>query len=223
MSEVANNEVVLARLEKIERENRILKRCVAFVLLALGALLVMAQAPSRPRTVETDMLVIKYPNGKEAVHIGILNGQAVIRLFNLKGEIGISAYAGEIANLHVAGDTAEIALSAGTSVANDLRTPVADYAALTVSKTKPSFQPMLNLIGNGSQSTLFLYGKGRTQARLRNGPGGPSLQLFDDPDTVRAALGGTAIETTLTGTVETRPLSSLVLFDKEGKVLWRAP
>jgi len=65
MSEVTDG--VLARLEKVEREYRMLKRCVAVVVLALGALFVMAQAPSRPRTVEAERLVIRYPNGKEAI------------------------------------------------------------------------------------------------------------------------------------------------------------
>ena len=39
----------------------------------------------------------------------------------------------------------------------------------------------------------------------------------------RAELGATSLEVTRTGTVEKRAESSLVLFDKEGKVLWEAP
>jgi hypothetical protein len=36
-------------------------------------------------------------------------------------------------------------------------------------------------------------------------------------------LGHSAIEATRTGAVEQRPASSLVLFDKDGKVLFKAP
>jgi hypothetical protein len=46
-----------------------------------------------------------------------------------------------------------------------------------------------------------------------------------DPDTglTRAVLGSTELENTKTGAVTTQPVSSLTLFDKEGKVLFRAP
>jgi hypothetical protein len=45
--------------------------------------------------------------------------------------------------------------------------------------------------------------------------------LFEDA--ARAVLGHTALEATATGTVEQRPASSLVLFDKDGKVIWKVP
>ena len=35
--------------------------------------------------------------------------------------------------------------------------------------------------------------------------------------------GHPALETTATGTVEQRPASSLVLFDRDGKVIWKVP
>ncbi len=38
-----------------------------------------------------------------------------------------------------------------------------------------------------------------------------------------AVLGHTALETKATGTVEQPPASSLVLFDRDGKVIWKAP
>ena len=40
---------------------------------------------------------------------------------------------------------------------------------------------------------------------------------------IRAVLAYTALEATATGTVEQRPASSLVLFDRDGKVIWKAP
>ncbi|MFQ5866321.1 MAG: hypothetical protein ACE5IW_13955, partial [bacterium] len=72
--------------------------------------------------------------------------------------------------------------------------------------------------------------------------GGPSLNLYDKDGNKRATLGYTELEstrtvttlkktpigmrakyeTTSTGTV-TRPESSLVLFGKDKKVIWRAP
>ena len=39
----------------------------------------------------------------------------------------------------------------------------------------------------------------------------------------RAVLGSTSLELIKTGTIEKRPESSLVLFDKDGKVIWQTP
>jgi len=53
MTDFGNTDL-LARIENIERESRILKRSFALVILAIGALFVMAQAPARPRVIEAD-------------------------------------------------------------------------------------------------------------------------------------------------------------------------
>jgi hypothetical protein len=49
-----------------------------------------------------------------------------------------------------------------------------------------------------------------------------SVELSENGRT-RAVLGHTSLVTKRTGVVEERPVSSLVLFDKDGTVLWRAP
>ena len=53
--------------------------------------------------------------------------------------------------------------------------------------------------------------------------GSPSITLHDEKGKVRAALGTTSLEATRTGAMEKRAESSLVLFDKDGKVLGEAP
>ena len=52
---------------------------------------------------------------------------------------------------------------------------------------------------------------------------GASLNLYDNDGKLRAALGSTDLQTTRTGETHQRQPSSLVLFDKDGKVLWSAP
>jgi len=63
--------------------------------------------------------------------------------------------------------------------------------------------------------------------RLKSAVSGASnrqgLIVFNDKGELRATLGATSLETTRTGEVRKRAESSLVLFDKEGKVMWRAP
>ena len=51
----------------------------------------------------------------------------------------------------------------------------------------------------------------------------PTLVLADKTGKTRAVLGYTEIEAIPTGGTEKRPVSSLVLSDKEGKVIWSAP
>ena len=51
----------------------------------------------------------------------------------------------------------------------------------------------------------------------------PSLKLRDENGIIRAALGSTELQVISTGETTHRPPSSLVLFDKEGKVIWEAP
>jgi hypothetical protein len=53
--------------------------------------------------------------------------------------------------------------------------------------------------------------------------GSPALAFFDAEQRRRAVLGVADLQTVTTGaTTKTGP-SSLVLFDKDGKVIWRAP
>jgi len=54
---------------------------------------------------------------------------------------------------------------------------------------------------------------------------GSRLTLYDKDGLMkpRAVVGSTSLEIIKTGTVEKRAESSLVLLDKGGKVIWRAP
>ena len=72
---------------------------------------------------------------------------------------------------------------------------------------------------------LILYDKGlRNRAQLSlSEDGSPSLSLLDKDWETRAVLGSTSLEVTKTGAVTKTAPSSLVLFDKEGKVIFQAP
>ena len=80
---------------------------------------------------------------------------------------------------------------------------------------------------------LSAYSKGTSFLTLKHGLGGgfdfhllrrqPTLSLMDEKGTTRVALGHTTIEFPATGVMEERPPSSLVLFKKDGKVIWQAP
>lgn len=81
------------------------------------------------------------------------------------------------------------------------------------------------LLGADGLPNLWLWDKnGKERAGLELlADGLPRLALRDEKERRRAVLGHTELEHTRTGTVEQQPASSLVLFDKDEKVLWRAP
>ena len=52
---------------------------------------------------------------------------------------------------------------------------------------------------------------------------GPTLELRDAGRNLRAVLGTTSVKSEKPGEATSRPESSLMLFDKDGKVMWQAP
>lgn len=79
-------------------------------------------------------------------------------------------------------------------------------------------------MGDGASPSLNLYDRaGKLRSILGLDSEEPALELFDKDGKTRAALGGTELEDPRTGEKQTRAVSSLMLFDKDGKVLWHAP
>jgi hypothetical protein len=77
---------------------------------------------------------------------------------------------------------------------------------------------------DGSPNLMFFDKDGKARAELDLPPNGsPSLSLYDKDGKARAVLGSTGIETIRTGETRSRTESSLVLFDKDGNVIWRTP
>jgi hypothetical protein len=89
---------------------------------------------------------------------------------------------------------------------------------------KGRLRAALSVGSDGQPSLEFYDAKGELRAALGTDSGGrPSLGLADEQGKPRAVLGALALKTIGTGATEQRAESSLVLFDKEGKVLWHAP
>ncbi len=81
----------------------------------------------------------------------------------------------------------------------------------------------LGVLADGSPGLSLADLNDKERIGLRVGTNGPSLVLRDENLNNRAVLGHTALEATATGTVEQRPASSLVLSDRDGKVIWKVP
>lgn len=142
--------------------------------------------------------------GSSSLHLTGNEGSASLNTTtNVPSELFLSHKDGGLASLKVAADS-----SPSLYVANkDLK----GIATLTV---MPDGSPLLGLHDK--------EGKAGAELIVRSNRS-PSLELSDENGMHRAVLGSTALETTRTGTVEQRPPSSLVLFDKDGKVRWATP
>ena len=74
-------------------------------------------------------------------------------------------------------------------------------------------RPLLNLLdGSMPRATLGLWPDGD-----------PNLTLRDKDGNRRAVLGRIEPETTQIATIETRPISSLVLYGESGRAIWNTP
>lgn len=53
--------------------------------------------------------------------------------------------------------------------------------------------------------------------------GSPRLIMRDKEAQTRIVLGSAEVTSKLKGTIEKKPISSIVMFDKDGKLIWSAP
>ena len=206
------------RLDRLERENRRLKLAGILALAGISAVVLMGQARTGGKVVEAEKFLLR-------------DARAKVR-----------------AELRADGDEPELVLlDRNENSRVRLRLEADGRPALVLYGKNNIPSATLGLLGDGWPA-LVLFGKdGEGSASLEVSPlvsaalhlsdralknriqllvdreGKPSLSLLDSDKKSRAVLGHTELETSRTGTVEQRPASSLVLFDKDGKVIWRAP
>lgn len=77
---------------------------------------------------------------------------------------------------------------------------------------------------DGSAGLDLTDEKGRSHATLGvSSAGSPSLSIYDKASLSAAFLGEANFPISNAGVTEERPAGSLVLLNKEGKIVWRAP
>jgi len=236
-------EVLSARLDRLERENRRMRRAGGVLLAGLAALVLTGQAlpAGAPRVVEAELFVLRDSGGSTRA---VLHTQA-----DGSPSLDFRDAAGRPrASLGVQGDAAHFGLT-GTSGKGGtfLRTQangrpsliLADAngtrratlflsddgsATLAFSDRQRASRVVLNALENGPLGLWLYDADGRLRTLLDLEPdGSPALALFDESRRGRAILGHTELEGDQPGTVEKRDASSLLLFDRTGTVIWRAP
>ncbi len=208
------------RLDRLERESRRLKVTGAALLLALAVVGSMGQVLPKavPKVVEAEQFVVREQNGNLRASLGVAGVASALTLFDQNGKL--------YATLGGRGDsTPHLELYAQTGPARASLGILDGRPALIHRNESGKLEATASLsIGWGGVPALMLDDQnGKLRAALSVQANGPSLDLFDEKENTRAVLGHAALESKTTGIVEQRPASSLVLFDKDGKVIWKAP
>ena len=242
-------ETLARRLDRVERENRWLKQAGVVALAVIAAVVLMGQVTQESRIVEAEKFVLKDENGitRGVFGLTLLDiGIPVLALYDSDGNrravLGLSG--ADTPSLILSDETGTDRITIG--VGNDSNPVLFFWPKGPHKKTTPA-RIQLSLDADGysrlslgsrkARITLAAASDGSAGVLLSsNGEkprhrasfhlsedGSPGLILVDENGNVRAELGSTSVETTRTGVVEQRPESSLVLFNKKGKVIWSAP
>lgn len=234
-------DVLVRRLERVERENRWLKRAGMTVLAAGAALLLMGQALPKSRTVEAEqfivrdgsgavlgelgatskdrspVLVFNGPGGLPRITLGIIDGQPELLLQGKDGRNGLQVIL-ENEEQPVVG-----LYRAGKAVA---QLGVGPHGGIGLLLRESAGTRRVDLVIAPDGVSGLRMGDSAGKPRANFGlasDGSPALQLFDRDEHVRAVLGHVPLTDSVSGKVEERPASSLVLLDKGSKVIWKAP
>jgi hypothetical protein len=160
-----------ARVEKLEKQNRVLKRAGAIVLLLPFCVLIMGQA--RPsRTLEAQNFILTDSNGVKRAELAVLNAGPILRFFDTNGAVTAFVSANGLS-----------IFGAGT------RTSTSDKGPVQVPIVRASLGVYgLDFQNVAGKEVIHLGGVEdlKTMANL------PSLQLFDSSERVRVELSGKA-------------------------------
>jgi hypothetical protein len=182
-----------ARLEKLERENRRMKKIGIVTVVFASVLFISGQAKTN-KVIEANEFHLVDGAGKvRGTFVTNNDGQTLLRLSDSTGQV--------VANF-------------GTGTQG---------SSLFLGSTNSKQQIVFVNPGIKGIPTLQMSGSGgNLEVTLDRDSGGPSLTI-EDSDGYSSALGRSDLVLTKTGKKEQTPAASLVLFDKDKKVLWSAP
>ncbi len=203
-------ETLARRVDRVERENRRLKRAGVVALAVIAAVVLMGQATTNKvaKVVEAEKFVLRDADGKgrarlESLPSGLVRLALLDKYENVQSVLGVGV--GRPSLVLAGRNNKTILTTSFLSISGKSRLTLA-------------------VLPSGAQSLVLTDNTARTRAELAiEVDGSPTFGLFDRTGTARAILGSTSLENEETGVIEKRPESSLVLFGNDGKGIWSAP
>lgn len=170
---------LIARIEKLERQNRLYRRATLALLLAAAIVAVMGQnLSSAPSTLEAQSFVLKDASGKERAKLEMLDGGPALMLLDERGQIRTqldALYGGASLKLKDKDGFARTMLDDGGSIVS---------GSLLIADRKGNLRARLNADGD-APSLRFLDEHGHPRADFSDDPDATaSIRVFNDNGSV---------------------------------------
>ena len=203
------------RLEALERTNRRWRRAAAALAAAAPALLLLGAARPKPRTVEAGEY--RLVDEKGTLRASLSSRKATTAFF-LADESGTVR-----ARLALDG-SARLELSDASGKPRASLALKADGAPELMVGTDKQARAALHVSAEGGAEISLVDSEDHPRAALTlAADGSPRLALYDEEGTLRTALGSTPLKEVRSGSSEMTGPSSLVLLDRKGTVVFKAP
>ncbi|HEY7675465.1 MAG TPA: hypothetical protein VIG69_00225 [Candidatus Methylomirabilis sp.] len=181
--QISEWKAVVERLERLERQNRTLRRGGVAALALAGAAVLMGQATPAGQTVEAEGFILRGPNGKARAELAMRGGEPrlILRDANEKEQVRLAVSADGSPTL--------------TFYYNDWRPNLMLKAggvgpALTFFDKEGKTGAVLGVYSDGSPSLAFMDRAQKTRAILGIlADGSPALAFQDKAGARRTALG----------------------------------
>lgn len=201
-------ERILSRIERLETENRRLKRGATAVLLAIAAIALMGQTTTRkrpaaapapppalvlPKNIEAESFVLKDPAGKARANLSMSGTGPALKLLDANG-------------------SALVTISLNDSSPSGPFVLLSDpqhHAGVTVS-----------VLENAGSQLSLTGDRPDVQAHLGVATDGPNF-LISDQDGFSTSIGGAQVSKS--GQMKKASAASIALYNKDHKVLWSQP
>jgi hypothetical protein len=196
----AQIELILARLTRLERQNRRWQAVSTLAVLICGMVLLVgagrSEEPNIAKEIRARQFVLVDERGTVLARLGALP----------HGAMGLGFYD--------AGKKSRVLLAVDPDGASSLSLIGRDGQSSLLLKAD----------GEGAAGLRLFDKRWKIRASLATWPdGSPFLQLSDRDGKDRALLGYTETMVTTTGEIIKRPESSLILMNGDHTVIWRAP
>jgi hypothetical protein len=216
------------RLLSVERQNRRLKQLGAVLLMLVTSLIVMGQAPSK-KTVEANEFVLLGDSGEVRAKLWTNGDDSRLALVDKNGRIRLDLEAGNFeSNIRLMdsnGRNPSVTLSsnnAGISELKFLDEKGKDRLDLSFMPNVGSGVMLSNEEGQAN-AVLHAPSNGTAFLRLEKAFFAQNALNLIDAQGFAAQLGVADLVTPRTGETHKTSAASLVMFDKDKNVIWKAP
>jgi hypothetical protein len=215
---------ITERLDRLERENRRLKRLGLASLAVMGSVLVMGQSPAK-RILEANEFILRDASGSVRATLKMDKGEPLLTLLDSHGKVEAGP---EQIEFEDSNGTNRALLGSHSAIYYQQvegKTVITDQGpGLLLSG--PDGRTRVDLRGMADGAEFLLYGQNSAnstkQVYLSSAGDGPSLTVSDDKG-FKSVIGSVSLSIPSTGGSSRTSAASIVLFDKDGKVIWNVP